>query len=64
MKLGTKNKVTFDKAYRDLIGSRKLSKIKLNYSLLSNEKVMDDRFAYQRQINLKKGENNGETKLL
>jgi len=51
-KYGTKRKVTFDKAFRSLVGTNYHSRIKLNYKLLNNEKVGNDRFAYQRQINI------------
>ena len=51
MKLGTKRKVTLDTAYRMLIVTNGLTRVELNYLLLSNVKVMNERLAYQRQIN-------------
>ena len=54
-KHGTKRKVTFNEAFRSLVCTNYHSRIKLNYKLLNNEKVENDRFAYQRQINLKEG---------
>ena len=50
MKLGTKRKVTFIETYRNLLNTNGLTKIKLTYFLLSNKKIMDERFAYHRQI--------------
>ena len=50
MKWGTKRKITFREAWCYLLNTRGLSRIKLNYLLLSNIKIMDDRFSYQRQI--------------
>lgn len=50
MKLGTKRKVTFLETYRNLIVTNNLAKIELNYLLLGNIKIMDERFAYHRQI--------------
>ena len=50
MKLGTKSKVTFREAYCGLLNTRGLSRVRLNYLLLNNIKIMDNRFAYQRQI--------------
>ena len=42
MKLGIKNKITFKEAYRGLLNTRRLSRVKLNYLLLSNIRVMDE----------------------
>jgi hypothetical protein len=50
MKLGTKRKVTFRETYCNLLNTNKLTKVKLNYLLLSNIKILNERFAYQRQI--------------
>lgn len=50
MKLGTKSRVTFKEAYCGLLNTRRLSRVKLNYFLLSNIRIMDERFSYQRQI--------------
>ena len=50
MKLGIKRKVTFLETYRNLLNTNGLTKIKLTYLLLSNKKIMDERFAYHRQI--------------
>jgi len=50
MKLGTKEKVTFREAWVGLLNTRGLSRVELNYLLLSNVKILDERFAYQRQI--------------
>jgi len=50
MKLGTKRKVTFEETFRNLIVTNGLTRVALNYLLLSNIKVMNERFAYQRQI--------------
>jgi len=50
MKLGTEKKVSFKEAWVSLLCTRRLTKVALNYLLLGNIKVMDDRFAYQRQI--------------
>ena len=49
MKLGTKRKVTFREAYCKLLKTNGLTRIKLNYLLLSNIKILNERFAYQRQ---------------
>ena len=51
MKLGTKRKVSFKEAWISLLVTNGLTKVGLNYLLLSNVKVMNDRFAYQRSIN-------------
>ena len=50
MKLGIKREVTFLEAYRSLIVTNHLAKIELNYLLLGNIKIMNERFAYHRQI--------------
>ena len=50
MKLGTKNKVTFREAWIGLLNTRRLTRVALNYLLLSNIRIMDERFSYQRQI--------------
>ena len=50
MKLGTKRKVTFNEAYCNLLNTNRLTRVKLNYLLLSNIKILNERFAYQRQI--------------
>lgn len=50
MKLGTKREVTFVEAYRNLLVTNSLTKVKLNSLLLSNIKIMNERFAYQRQL--------------
>ena len=50
MKLGTKSRVTFREAWVGLLNTRGLSRVKLNYLLLSNVRIMDERFSYQRQI--------------
>ena len=50
MKLGTKREVTFIEAYHNLIATNHLAKIELNYLLLSNVKILNERFAYQRQL--------------
>ena len=50
MKLGTKNRVNFKEAWVGLLNTRRLSRVKLNYLLLSNIKIMDERFSYQRQV--------------
>lgn len=54
MKLGTKRKVTFEETFRNLLVTNGLTRIRLNYLLLSNVRVMNDRLSYRRQI--KKGE--------
>jgi len=51
MKLGTERKVTFMEAFRNLLVTNKLTKVKLNYLLLSNVRVMNDRLSYRRKIN-------------
>ena len=51
MKLGTKRKVSFDETFRNLIVTNGLARVELNYLLLSNIKISNDRFVYQRQIN-------------
>ena len=55
MKLGTKRKVTFEETFRNLLVTNHLTRVALNYLLLSNVRVMNDRLSYRRQI--KKGEN-------
>jgi len=50
MKLGTKRKVTFIEAYCNLLNTNRLTRVKLNYLLLSNIKILNERFAYHRQI--------------
>lgn len=50
MKLGTKREVTFLEVYHNLIATNHLDKIELNYLLLGNIKVMNERFAYHRQL--------------
>ncbi|MCK4445677.1 MAG: hypothetical protein KAW56_01190 [Candidatus Marinimicrobia bacterium] len=50
MKLGTKEKVTFEEAWISLLNTRGLTRVALNYLLLSNIRIMDERFSYQRQI--------------
>ena len=50
IKLGTKKRVTFDSAWVGLLKTREISRVKLNYLLLNNEKIIDDRFIYQRQV--------------
>ena len=50
MKLGTKGKVTFLETYRRLIVINGLTRVALTYLLLSNVKIMNERFAYHRQI--------------
>jgi len=50
MKLGTTRKITFLEAWRNLISTLGLTKVKLNYLLLSNARVTDERFTYHRQI--------------
>lgn len=50
MKWGTKRKITFREAWVYLLNTRRLTKVALNYLLLSNIRVMDDRFSYRRQI--------------
>lgn len=50
MKLGIKRRITFGEAYRNLIATNGLTRAKLNYLLLSNIKISNDRFVYQRQI--------------
>ena len=50
MKLGTKRKITFKEAWIYLLNTRRLSKVALNYLLLSNVRVMDERFSYRRKI--------------
>ena len=50
MKLGTKNKVTFREAWIGLLNTRRLTRVALNYLLLSNIRIMDERFSYQRQV--------------
>ena len=50
MKLGTKRKVSFKEAWISLLVTNGLTKVGLNCLLLSNIRVMNDRFAYQRQI--------------
>ena len=50
MKLGIKNKVTFREAWVGLLNTRRLSRIELNYLLLSNIRIMDERFSYRRSL--------------
>jgi len=50
MKLGTKRKVTFIEAYHNLLNTNGLTKVGLNCLLLSNVKILNERFAYQRQL--------------
>ena len=50
MKLGTKRKVTFREVFCNLLNTNGLTRIALNCLLLSNKKVMNERFAYHRQI--------------
>lgn len=50
MKLGIRRKVSFKEAWINLLVTNGLTKVGLNYLLLSNIRVMNDRFAYQRQI--------------
>jgi hypothetical protein len=50
MKLGTKRKVSFKEAWISLLATNGLTKVGLNYLLLSNTRVMNERFAYQRQL--------------
>ena len=50
MKKGTKREVTFLETWRQLIVTNGLTKIALNYLLLSNTKVMNERFAYRRKL--------------
>lgn len=50
MKLGAKRKVSFKEAWISLLVTNGLTKVGLNYLLLSNIRVMNDRFAYQRQV--------------
>jgi len=50
MKLRTKEKVTFIETYHNLLVTNGLTKVALNYLLLSNIKILNERFAYQRQI--------------
>ena len=50
MKLGTKRKVTFMETYRNLLITNRLTKVALNYLLLSNIRVMNDRLSYRRQM--------------
>ena len=50
MKLGTKEKVTFEEAWISLLNTRRLTRVALNYLLLSNIRIMDERFSYQRQV--------------
>lgn len=51
MKLGTKRKVTFKETYNNLLNTNKLTRVELNYLLLSNIKIVNERFVYQRQVN-------------
>ena len=50
MKLGKQRKVTLDEAYRSLIATNHLSKKELNFKLLNNETVGNDRLYYYRMI--------------
>ena len=50
MKLGTKREVTFIETYRNLLVTNRLTKIGLNYILLSNVRILNERFAYQRRL--------------
>ena len=50
MKLGTKRKVTFDETFRNLLVTNGLTRVALNCLLLSNIKILNERFAYHRQI--------------
>ena len=50
MKWGTKEKVTFREAWVGLLNTRGLTKVALNYLLLSNIRIMDERFSYQRLL--------------
>ncbi|MCK4446011.1 MAG: hypothetical protein KAW56_02910 [Candidatus Marinimicrobia bacterium] len=48
--MGTKEKVTFEEAWISLLNTRRLTRVALNYLLLSNIRIMDERFSYQRQV--------------
>ena len=50
MKLGTKRKVTFTETYHNLLNTNRLTRVALNCLLLSNVKILNERFAYHRQI--------------
>jgi len=50
MKLGKQRTVTLDEAYRSLIATNHLSKKELNFKLLNNETVGNDRLYYYRMI--------------
>lgn len=50
MKKGTKREVTFLEAYRSLLVTNGLTRVGLNCLLLSNEKILNERFAYQRKL--------------
>lgn len=50
MKLGTKRKVSFKDAWIRLLVTNGLTKVALNCLLLSNVRVMNERFAYRRSI--------------
>jgi len=49
MKYNTKQRVSFKKVFRSLLVTNGLTKLELNYILLSNTKVGNDRFYYQRE---------------
>jgi len=50
MKHGTERKLSFIEAWRSLLTTNHLTKVAFNYLLLSNVKVANDRFVYQRII--------------
>ena len=50
MMWGTEKEVTFRKAWISLLNTCKLSRIALNYLLLSNCIVMNDRMLYKRKL--------------
>ena len=50
MKKGTKREVTFKETFHNLLVTNGLTRVALNYLLLSNVRVMNDRFSYRRQI--------------
>jgi len=49
MKYDTNQRVSFEKVFRSLLVTNGLTKLELNYILLSNTKVGNDRFYYQRE---------------
>ena len=49
-KRGTKREVTFREAWTNLLNTCRLSRVKLNYLLLNNERVTDGIRSYERKI--------------